>query len=50
MADLSSHTVLLSPLPIKHLYLLSGSLAVLFLSKECPCANPSDLECNGGGQ
>lgn len=50
VADLSSHTVLLSPLPIKHLYLLGGSQALPFLSKECPCANPSNLECNGGGQ
>lgn len=50
VADLSSHTVLLSLLPIKHLYLLGGSQALPFLSKECPCANPSNLECNGGGQ
>lgn len=49
VADLSTHTVLLSPLPIKHLYLLSGSQALPFLS-ECPGARPSNLECDGGGQ
>lgn len=32
------------------LYLFSGSQALLFLSKECPCACPSNLESNGGGQ
>lgn len=42
-ADLSCHIVLLSPGPIKHLYLFSSSRALLFLSKECPCAHPSNL-------
>lgn len=50
LADLPSHKVLLSSAPIKHLCLFSGSQAFLFLSKERPCACPSNLESNGWGQ
>lgn len=42
-ADLSCYIVLLSPGAIKHLCLFSSSQALLFLSKECPCAHPSNL-------
>lgn len=50
LADLSSHSVLLSPALIKRLYLFNGSQGLLFLSQRCPCAYPSNLEPNGGGQ
>lgn len=48
LADLSFHTVLLSPAAIKHLCLFSGNQALLFFPKECPCARPSNLEPNQG--